>query len=113
MFRDEEATASVLEWRAAGRSGSEVFPTIGGMLTTSLVRRHGRALLFAEFGLQEGVECFLDDSASFCQMKRRNTLCGPLVVSPPSTRTDAHDLMEGASERRLIRKPRLIRNIHQ
>ena len=39
--------------------------TIGGMLTTSLVWRQGRALLFEEFSLQEGVECFLDDSAVF------------------------------------------------
>jgi hypothetical protein len=36
-----------------------------------------------------------------------------LIVSPPSTRTDAHDLTEGSSERRLIRKARLIRNISQ
>ena len=64
MFRDEEAPASVLGRRAAGRSGSGVFLTIGGMLTTSLVRRQRRAILFAEFSLQEGVECFLDDSAS-------------------------------------------------
>jgi len=49
----------------------------------------------------------------FCQGKRRNTLCGSLVVSPPSTRTDAHDLMEGASERRLIREACLFRNVGQ
>ena len=49
----------------------------------------------------------------FCQAKRRNTLCGSLVVSPPSTRTDAHDLMEGASERRLIREACLFRNVGQ
>jgi hypothetical protein len=35
------------------------------------------------------------------------------MISPPSTGTDAHDLTEGAGERRLIRKARLIRNIHQ
>src|SRR6267142_5102654 len=64
MFRDEEAPASVLGRRAAGCSGSGVVLTIGGMLTTFLVWRQGRALLFAEFSLQEGVECFLDDSAS-------------------------------------------------
>ena len=52
MFRDEEAPASVLGRRAAGRSGSGVVLTIGGMLTTLLVWRG--ALLFAEFSLQEG-----------------------------------------------------------
>jgi hypothetical protein len=36
-----------------------------------------------------------------------------LIVSSLSTGTDAHDLMEGASERRLIRKARQIRNIGQ
>jgi hypothetical protein len=67
--------------------------------------------------------------------KRRNGLCGEiqekprtnphanttrvacnssaLIISPPSTRTDAHDLTEGTSESRLIRKARLIRNISQ
>src|SRR2546427_2197210 len=104
MFRDKEAPASVFGRRAAGRSGSGVFLTVGGILTTSLVRRQGRAILFAEFSLQEGVECFLDRFRQFCQGKRRNTLCGSLVVSPPPTRTDAHDLMESASERRLIRE---------
>ena len=33
------------------------------------------------------------------------------MVSPPSTRTDAYDLMERPSERRLIRKARLVGNI--
>ena len=33
------------------------------------------------------------------------------MVSPPSTRTDADDLMERASESRLIRKARLVGNI--
>src|SRR5439155_23096739 len=65
MFRDEEAPASVLGRRKAGRSGSGVVLTIAGMLATSLVWRRGRALLFAEFTLQGGVECFLDDSACF------------------------------------------------
>src|SRR5882672_444615 len=64
MFRDEEAPASVLGRRAACRSVSVVL-AIGGMLTTSLAWRQGRALLFAEFSLQEGVDCFLDDSAVF------------------------------------------------
>jgi hypothetical protein len=64
MCRDDEASASV-RGRAADRSGSGVVLTIGGMLTTSLVWRHGRALLLEEFSLQEGVECFLDDSAVF------------------------------------------------
>src|SRR4029077_17320208 len=41
MFRDEEPPASVLGRRAAGRSGSGVFLTIGGMLTTSLVLEAG------------------------------------------------------------------------
>jgi hypothetical protein len=36
-----------------------------------------------------------------------------LIASPPSTRTDAHDLTEGTSESRLIRKAHLIRNISQ
>jgi hypothetical protein len=36
-----------------------------------------------------------------------------LMISPPSTWTDAHDLMEGASECGLIRKAHLIRNIGQ
>jgi len=36
-----------------------------------------------------------------------------LIASPPSTRTDAHDLTERATESRLIRKARLIRNISQ
>jgi len=35
------------------------------------------------------------------------------MISPPSTWTDAHDLMEGASESRLIRKAGPIRNIGQ
>src|SRR2546427_2528656 len=113
MFRDEEARVSVPGRRAAGRSGSGVVLTIGSMLTTSLVWRQVRALLFAEFGVQGGVECFLDDSASSCQRKRRNTLRGPLVVSPPTTRTDADDLMEGASERGLIREACLFRNVGQ
>ena len=39
-----------------------------------------------------------------CSQGKRKALCGSLEVSPPSTRTDAHDLMEGASERRLIRE---------
>ena len=47
------------------------------------------------------------------QGTRGNTLCGSLVVSPPSTRTDAHDLMEGASEGRLIREAGLFRNVGQ
>ena len=54
----------------------------------------------------------LDDS-DVCQGKRRNTLCGSLVVSPPPTWTDTHDLMEGASESSLIREAGLIRNIGQ
>jgi hypothetical protein len=33
------------------------------------------------------------------------------MVSPPSTRTDAYDLMERASESRLIRKARLVGDI--
>src|SRR5438046_6250173 len=36
-----------------------------------------------------------------------------LMISPPSTWTDAHDLMEGASERRLIREACLFRNVGQ
>src|SRR6185295_12254083 len=48
-----------------------------------------------------------------CHGKRRNTLRGSLVVSPPTARTDAHDLMEGASERRLIREACLFRNVGQ
>jgi hypothetical protein len=36
-----------------------------------------------------------------------------LMISPPSTWTDAHDLMEGAGERRLIRKACLFRDISQ
>jgi hypothetical protein len=36
-----------------------------------------------------------------------------LVVSPPSTRTDAYDLMEVASERSLIREARPFRNVRQ
>ena len=35
------------------------------------------------------------------------------MISPPSTWTDAHDLMEGASERRLIREACLFRNVGQ
>ena len=35
------------------------------------------------------------------------------MISPPSTWTDAHDLMEGASERGLIRETDLFRNIGQ
>src|SRR6266852_2208377 len=35
------------------------------------------------------------------------------MISPPSTWTDAHDLMEGASERGLIRETGLFRNICQ
>jgi hypothetical protein len=34
-----------------------------------------------------------------------------LVISPPPTWTDAHDLMEGASKRGLIREAGLFRNI--
>src|SRR5207245_945297 len=77
MFRDEEAPASVFGRRAAGRSGSGVFLTVGGMLTTSLVRRQGRAILFAEFSLQEGVECFLDDCASFVRGIAETLYAGP------------------------------------
>ena len=58
MFRDEEPPPSVLGRRVAGRSGSEVVLTIGGMLTKSLVWRKGRALIFAELSPQEGGECF-------------------------------------------------------
>jgi hypothetical protein len=36
-----------------------------------------------------------------------------LMISAPSTWADAHDLMEGPSERRLIRKPCLFGNIRQ
>ena len=35
------------------------------------------------------------------------------MISPPSTWTDAHDLMEGARERRLIGEACLFRNIGQ
>src|SRR5258705_13304081 len=35
------------------------------------------------------------------------------MISPPSTWTDTHDLMEGASERGLIRETGLFRNIGQ
>src|SRR5882672_8233965 len=77
MFRDEEAPASVLGPHAARRSGSGVVLTIGGMLTTSLAWRQGRALLFAEFSLQEGVECFLDDSASFVRGSAETLYAGP------------------------------------
>ena len=35
------------------------------------------------------------------------------MISPPSTWTHAHDLMEGASERRLIREACLFRNVGQ
>jgi hypothetical protein len=35
------------------------------------------------------------------------------MISPPSAWTHAHDLMEGASERRLIREAGLGRNIGQ
>jgi hypothetical protein len=35
------------------------------------------------------------------------------MISPPSTWTDAHDLMEGSSESGLIRKACLFRNIGQ
>src|SRR5947207_1134387 len=38
---------------------------------------------------------------------------GRLMISPPSTWTDAHDLMEGASERRLIREACLFRDVGQ
>jgi hypothetical protein len=36
-----------------------------------------------------------------------------LMITSPSTGAEAHDLMKGASERRLIRKARQIRNIGQ
>ena len=36
-----------------------------------------------------------------------------LVISPPPAWTDAHDLMEGASKRGLIREAGLVRNIGQ
>ena len=36
-----------------------------------------------------------------------------LMITSPSTGTDAHDLMKGAREGRLIRKARQIRNIGQ
>jgi hypothetical protein len=36
-----------------------------------------------------------------------------LMISPPSTWTHAHDLMEGAGERRLIREACLFRNVGQ
>jgi len=36
-----------------------------------------------------------------------------LMITPPPTWTDAHDLMKGAREGRLIRKARQIRNIGQ
>src|SRR2546427_11187306 len=55
----------------------------------------------------------LERFRQYCQGKRRNTLCGSLVVSPPSTRTDAHDLMESASERRLIREACQFRDVGQ
>ena len=35
------------------------------------------------------------------------------MISPPSTWTHAHDLMKGASERRLIREAGLFRNVGQ
>jgi hypothetical protein len=35
------------------------------------------------------------------------------MISPPSTWTHTHDLMEGASERRLIRKACLFRDVDQ
>src|SRR5439155_7378229 len=76
------------------------------MLTTSLVWRQGRALL-------RRCRMLLGRFRRCCQGKRRNTLCRSRVVSPPSTRTDAYDLMEGASERRLIREACLFRNIGQ
>jgi hypothetical protein len=50
MFRDEESPASVLGRRAAGRSGSGVVLTIGGILTKFIVKAD-RALFFAEFSL--------------------------------------------------------------
>src|ERR1700716_1784020 len=54
MFRDQGTSASVLGRRAPGLSGLGRVRTIGGMF-----------LLFAEFSLREGVECFLHDSAGF------------------------------------------------
>jgi hypothetical protein len=36
-----------------------------------------------------------------------------LMITSPSTGTDAHDLMKGAREGRLISKARQIRNIGQ
>jgi hypothetical protein len=36
-----------------------------------------------------------------------------LMISPPSTWTHAHDLMEGASKCRLIRKACVFRNVGQ
>src|SRR5207247_3743725 len=77
MFRDEEPSASVPGRRAAGRSGSGIVLTVGGMLTTSLGWRQGRALLFAEFSLQEGVECFLDDSAGVVRGSAETRYAGP------------------------------------
>jgi hypothetical protein len=44
------------------------------------------------------------------QWKRRSFA---LIITSPSTGTDTNDLMEGTSERRLIRKARQIRNIGQ
>src|SRR2546426_12645004 len=113
MFRDEEAPASVLGRRAAGRSGSGVVLTIGGMLTTSLVWRQGRAHLLRRVLPIRRCRMLLGRFRQFRQRKRRNTLCGSLVVSPPSTWTHSHDLMEGASERRLIREACLFRNVGQ
>ena len=47
------------------------------------------------------------------EKSRMGSPLAALVVSPPSTRTDAYDLMEGASESSLIREASLFRNVGQ
>src|SRR6476661_855522 len=69
MFRDEEPRASVPGWCAAGRSGSGVVLTIGGMLTTSLVLEAGTRPPLRRVRPARRCRMLLDDS-DVCQGKR-------------------------------------------
>jgi hypothetical protein len=58
----------------------------------------------------------VDDDQRSGLMSEKSRMGWPLaalVVSPPSTRTDANDLAKRASEGRLIREPRVIGDVSE
>src|SRR6266852_930091 len=77
-------------------------------LMTTLMRHVASSRCSATRFVSAGVALVVSEATR--QSRRRSSA---LMITSTSTGTDAHDLMEGASERRLIRKARQIRNVGQ